>query len=71
MAELGIEVAMDAANAEPTITVSVDGDPVPVESTDDGVIRGTSTRAAAGRHVVRLECIAREATIRWLDFQIT
>ena len=71
MAELGIEVAMDAANAEPTITVSVDGDPVPVESTDDGVIRGTSARAAAGRHVVRLECIAHEATIRWLDFQIT
>jgi len=68
-AELGIEVALDAANAEPTIAVSLDGDPVPVESTDGGLVRGTSAHAAAGRHVVRLECLAREATIRWLDLR--
>lgn len=62
--KLMVEVAVD----QPVLALSIDGDPVPLEATDDGVVRGTSAHAvAAGRHVVRLECVAGEATIRWLE----
>lgn len=64
MRQLVVEVAVDQS----ALGVSIDGDPVPIEASDDGVVRGTSVHAvAAGRHVVRLECVAGEATIRWLE----
>jgi hypothetical protein len=50
------------------IAVSLDGDPVELESLKDGLAHGTSTSAVVpGRHAVRIECIAGDAAIRWLE----
>jgi endoglucanase len=49
------------------VAVSVDGQRVPVEADDAGVHAVSSRVLEAGSHVLRVECLAREATIRWLD----
>jgi hypothetical protein len=66
--KLGIVVAPILA-AECKIRVSIDGEPVEVEPWGNDLLRGTSTSAVPpGRHAVRIECIAGEAAIRWLEF---
>ncbi|MFL5961424.1 MAG: glycoside hydrolase family 5 protein [Gaiellaceae bacterium] len=54
------------------IGASIDGEPVEIEPSRDGLMRGTSTSAiAAGRHEVRIECVRGEASIRWLELTQT
>jgi endoglucanase len=61
-------VVATVPSEECEIAVSLDGDPVELESLNDGLARGTSTSAVApGRHAVRIECIAGDAAIRWLE----
>jgi endoglucanase len=70
-ATLAVSVAMahspEPAPAATPIAVSINGEPIRVEV--NGVsVRGTSgCRLDAGGHVLRVECLAREATIRSLD----
>jgi endoglucanase len=61
------KLVVHVAGVTSALGVSIDGEPVPVEATGDG-LRGTSAQTVSpGWHVVRVECVGRDATIRWLD----
>jgi hypothetical protein len=50
----------------------IDGEPVGIEPSRDGLMRGTSTFAITpGRHEVRIECVRGEASVRWLELTQT
>jgi endoglucanase len=68
-----LEIAVASVPAQGSkIGVSIDGEPVEVEPSEDGIVQGTFTPLAEpGRHVVRIECIAGEAAIRWLELTCT
>ena len=63
-----LEIAIAPLDGGGKIAVSIDGDAVAVESSGDGLVRGTTTFAvASGRHAVRVECLAGDTAIRWLE----
>lgn len=65
---LGFVVALDASAWDGTpIALSIDGEPIRVDA-DGGGVRGvTDRRLDAGDHVLRVECVAMDATIRSLE----
>ena len=63
-----LEVAVAPLGGTGKIGISIDGDAVAVESLGDGLLRGTTASAVApGRHAVRVECLAGDTAIRWLE----
>jgi endoglucanase len=64
-----LEIVVAPVDNAAELAISIDGDAVVVESSGDGLMRGTTTSAVApGRHAVRVECLSGDAAIRWLEF---
>jgi endoglucanase len=63
-----LEIAVARVPGACEIGVTIDGDPIDLGPDADGLVRGMSTSAVSpGRHAVRVECLAGEAAIRWLE----